>query len=87
MNVLQAFRNMPTSAERPTMTVPDDSPKSEFERLAETQRDTSLLAELWEFICENQKWWMIPILVVFSLLGVLIFLSNTAAAPFIYSLF
>jgi hypothetical protein len=34
----------------------------------------------------NKKWWLIPIIVVLALLGLLVFLGNTAA-PFIYPLF
>jgi len=36
---------------------------------------------------ENKKWWLVPILLVFVLLGVLIVLGGTSAAPFIYTLF
>ncbi len=65
-----------------------ENPKqSEFERLADKQQDVSLLAEFWQFVCENKKWWMIPILAMFLLLGAILLLSGTAAAPFIYTLF
>ena len=47
----------------------------------------SLLSEFGAFLKENKKWWLIPILVVFLLLGVLIVLGGTSAAPFIYTLF
>lgn len=36
---------------------------------------------------DNAKWWLIPFLVVFGLLGVLLVLGATGAAPFIYALF
>jgi hypothetical protein len=46
------------------------------------------LKELWQFMGENKKWWLIPILLVFLLLGGIIFLSQgTVVAPFIYTLF
>ena len=51
------------------------------------EKPTSLAAEFLEFLGQNKKWWMLPILIVMLLLGVLIFLSGTAAAPFIYTLF
>src|SRR5438876_148823 len=35
----------------------------------------------------NKKWWLLPIMVVILLLGVLVFLGSTGAAPFIYTLF
>ena len=46
-----------------------------------------LLADLWEFMRENKKWWLLPILACFALFGALLLLSGTGAAPFIYTLF
>ncbi|WP_165223023.1 DUF5989 family protein [Aquisphaera insulae] len=60
---------------------------SEFEKLAAAQQSESLVSEFLAFLAENKKWWLLPIVVVMLLLGVLIFLSSTAAAPFIYTLF
>jgi len=51
------------------------------------RRRGSLVGELWLFLRQNKKWWLLPILVVFFLLGVLMLLGSTAAAPFIYTLF
>jgi hypothetical protein len=48
---------------------------------------TGLLAEFWEFLKHNKKWWLAPILIMLLLLGGLILLGGTAAAPFIYTLF
>jgi hypothetical protein len=59
---------------------------SEFEKAADTQGE-SLASEFWAFLAQNKKWWLAPIVIVMLLLGVLIFLSSTAAAPFIYTLF
>ena len=39
------------------------------------------------FLKENKKFWLIPLLAVLFLLGLLVLLGGTAAAPFIYSLF
>jgi hypothetical protein len=47
----------------------------------------SLVRELCAFLMTNKKWWLTPIIVVFLLVGVLVLLSGTAAAPFIYTLF
>jgi len=46
-----------------------------------------LLVELWEFLGTNKKWWLVPIFLVLGLFGILLILSSTAAAPFIYTLF
>jgi hypothetical protein len=44
--------------------------------------------DLWGFLKERKKFWLLPIILVLLLLGVLIvFTSGTAIAPFIYTLF
>jgi hypothetical protein len=60
---------------------------SEFESAAATQSNRGFLGELWGFLKSNKKWWLIPIFVVFLILGLLILLSGTGLAPFIYTLF
>lgn len=46
------------------------------------------LAELWAFMKERKKFWLLPILVVLLLFGTLIVLTQgSAVAPFIYTLF
>ena len=47
-----------------------------------------LARELWAFMRERRKFWMLPILLVLGLLGGLLVLSHgSAVAPFIYTLF
>jgi hypothetical protein len=62
------------------------SDKTTFAQQA-TEADAGLLAELWDFLVHNKKWWLLPIFVVLGLVGVLVLLSSSAAAPFIYPLF
>lgn len=62
-------------------------PPNEFEKAAEQQGRKGLLSELWGFLRENKKWWLLPILIMLLVFGLLIFLSGTAVAPFIYTLF
>jgi hypothetical protein len=50
-------------------------------------RRSGLLAELVEFLRSNKKWWLMPIVLALLAMAVLIVLSSTAAAPFIYTLF
>jgi len=57
-----------------------------FAREAEEQ-SKGLLREYVDFLLHNKKWWLIPIIVALLLVGVLIILGSTAAAPFIYTLF
>jgi hypothetical protein len=48
----------------------------------------SLIAELWEYMRERKKYWLLPILVMMAVLGGLIVVSQgSAVAPFIYTLF
>lgn len=53
----------------------------------ELKKNPSFLVELWMFIRHNKKWYLIPIVVSMLLLGILIALGSTGAAPFIYTLF
>ena len=46
-----------------------------------------LMREFLDFLGENKKWWLAPILISILLLGALVMLGGTAAAPFIYTLF
>jgi hypothetical protein len=69
------------------MSETSPKPASEFEKAASELQSESLISEFWAFLKQNKKWWLLPIVIVMLLLGVLIFLSGTAAAPFIYTLF
>ena len=47
-----------------------------------------VFAEFWQFLRQEKKYWLIPIVVVFVLFGLLIvFSQSSAVAPFIYTLF
>jgi drug/metabolite transporter superfamily protein YnfA len=48
----------------------------------------SLANEIWLFLRQNKKYWLLPIIVVLVLMGVLlIFAQSSALAPFIYTIF
>ncbi len=66
---------------------PDPKQQSEFEAAAQQLDSPSLAVEFWRFLKANKKWWLAPIVVILLLFGVLMLLSGTAAAPFIYTLF
>lgn len=59
--------------------------KSFHEATQETRQ--GLFSEFVGFMKENAKWWLIPFLVVFGLLGLVLALGATGAAPFIYTMF
>ncbi|WP_238987240.1 DUF5989 family protein [Confluentibacter flavum] len=46
------------------------------------------IKEFFLFLKERKKWWLVPLIVIFVIFGILIFLtSGSALAPFIYTLF
>ena len=46
------------------------------------------VVELWAFMRERKKFWLLPIVAVLLVFGVLIVLTQgSAVAPFIYTLF
>ena len=61
--------------------------KQGFAAQASSEERTSLVREFIQFLGENKKWWLAPIVVSILLLGGLVLLGGTAAAPFIYTLF
>ena len=61
--------------------------RSDFENATKEAANVGFFSELWAFLRENKKWWLIPIVVVLVLFGALVLLSGSAAAPFIYTLF
>ena len=47
-----------------------------------------VLTDLLQFLREEKKYWLVPIVIVFFLFGLLIVFSQSSAiAPFIYTLF
>ncbi|HEY1718185.1 MAG TPA: DUF5989 family protein [Verrucomicrobiae bacterium] len=57
----------------------------EFEKAAASSGG-NFFAELWGFLKANKKWWLVPIIVLFLIFGLLILLSSTGLAPFIYTI-
>ena len=67
----------------------DDTPRrdrDDFARQAE-QPSPGLLREFVDFLIHNKKWWLVPILLVLALASLLVLLSGSPLAPFIYPLF
>jgi Family of unknown function (DUF5989) len=53
----------------------------------ELKRNQSFLRDLAQFVRHNKKWYLIPVILSMLLLGILIILGATGAAPFVYTLF
>lgn len=60
--------------------------EGDLERMAEAKQP-GLAAELVEFLRENKKWWLIPILCVLAVFALVAVLASSPIAPFIYTLF
>ena len=62
------------------------SANSRFEDDFVAQR--GLMSELWGFMKERKKFWLLPILIVLFTVGaLLVFAQGSALAPFIYTIF
>jgi hypothetical protein len=47
-----------------------------------------LVSEMWAFMRERKKFWLLPVIAVMLLVGsLLIFAQGSALAPFIYTIF
>ena len=47
-----------------------------------------LLGELWAFMRERKKWWLLPVIIVMVAVGtLLVFAQGSVLAPFIYTIF
>ena len=53
----------------------------------ENQRSRGIPREFWDFVRENKKYWLLPLVFTLLLLGSLILFAGSSAAPFIYTLF
>ena len=66
----------------------DDKREDQDEFLTQAAgTQAGLVSELIGFLKANKKWWLAPIIISILLLGLLVVLGGTAAAPFIYTLF
>jgi hypothetical protein len=71
----------------PTPPPAGDASRPESFALQAQQEQPSLLSEFLEFLRYNKAWWLTPIILVLLLVGGLLILGGTAAAPFIYTIF
>lgn len=47
-----------------------------------------LLSDLWSFMKERKKWWLLPIVIMLVLVGILMVVGQSSSlSPFIYALF
>jgi hypothetical protein len=66
------------------MTNPQTAPHKPAPR----KKSRTLFHDVWDFLRERKAWWLVPIAIVLSFMGVLIVASSVPyLAPFIYALF
>lgn len=61
----------------------DEKTQAKFQTQSE-QPAPGIVVEFWEFLCHNKKWWLAPIIIALLLIGLLVFISGSGLAPFIY---
>ena len=65
----------------------DEKQKTDDFTAQAAERRTGLAREFVDFLKDNKKWWLAPIIFSILGLGLLVLLGGSAAAPFIYTLF
>ena len=47
-----------------------------------------VVSEIWEFVKQTKKYWLVPVVIILIIFGALLVLAKSSAiAPFIYTLF
>ncbi len=81
--ITQGCDTMTESGAQVPMTTP---PQDDFSQQA-GEPQPSLVAEFLDFLVNNKAWWLTPIIVVLMLVGLLVVVGSSVAAPFIYAIF
>ena len=66
---------------------PKTDGKNDFIARSADRQGGGLVAEFWDFLKDNKKWWLAPIILSILGLGLLVFFFNDAATTEIYTLF
>ena len=64
----------------------EDVERDDFARSAEG-RQPGFFMEMFWYLRTNRKWWLTPVIVFVVVLGLLVVIGGSGAAPFIYTLF
>lgn len=85
-----------TMSDNPESTTPESNDAADVESTkdesvsfaqAAEEEQPGLLREFVEFLVESKAWWLTPIIIVLLLVGLLVVLSGSVVAPFIYPIF
>lgn len=69
-----------------TKPKPEKVEVDDFSRQAQAKQ-TGIVGEAFAFLRETRKWFLAPIIVLLLVIGLIVVLGGTVAAPFIYTLF
>lgn len=68
------------------MSEPSPPERDRFENLA-GGRPPSFAKEVWHLLSTDKRWWLAPVVIAIVVLGLLVLLTGSGVAPFIYTLF
>ena len=72
----------------PGSKIKENAPVKYEKTGAKSSRRFYLLRDLWSFMRVRKKWWLLPIIVMFIVVGILIVIGQSSSlSPFIYALF
>ncbi len=80
------MNDTPSPESKPESPPAESEDVKSFEEAA-GEDQVGIVEEFIWFLRENKAWWLVPILLALALIGVAVWLSSSAAAPFIYPLF
>lgn len=70
------------------MSSPNQRGQDENEFLRQGQENrTGFISEYLHMLGQNKKWWMLPLILILLGFGIMMVLSSSGVAPFIYTLF
>jgi hypothetical protein len=70
-----------------TTTTSNEPKLTMRERVEDFTSRLGIVGELMRFLWMRKLWWLIPMIVALLMIGVLLLLGASGAAPFIYTLF
>lgn len=81
---LESNPKEPSDCDKAEKTIDENEKKTSFEQLA-ISGNVGIIREFIDFLFNNKKWWLTPIILVLLLVGVMIALTTSGAAPFLYT--
>ena len=77
----------PPAVPAPLPPVAPPTAADNLKAAAQSEGHIPLWKDFAYFLLHNKKWWLLPIILILLALSLLVALSSTAVAPFIYTVF